>query len=95
MCAAGIIVLTVFSPHAGARTESFGRIQGRVTDKSSSTPIPFADVVIQGTRLGTYTRTDGTFVLPGVTCDNLFNTVYRDNLSSSRISCLSRRGAFD
>jgi len=63
---AALFMLAFSSPPTDAASGSFGRIQGRVTDKSSSEAIPFADVVVRGTRLGTYTKTDGTFLIPGV-----------------------------
>lgn len=58
------LTFTVIPPEATAG--SFGRIKGRVTEKSSNLAIPFADVAVKGTRLGTYTKTDGTFSISGV-----------------------------
>ena len=58
------LTFTVIPPEAIAG--SFGRIKGRVTEKSSNLAIPFADVAVKGTRLGTYTKTDGTFNISGV-----------------------------
>jgi len=43
-------------------------ISGKVVDKETNTPLPFASVLINGTSIGTATNSDGLFILnvPGV-----------------------------
>jgi Ca-activated chloride channel family protein len=48
------------SPASAGAAGSTGALSGRVTD-SHSQPVPFANVVVKGTRTGTTTREDGTF----------------------------------
>ena len=55
-----IILLCARSP-AGA-----GTIDGTVTDQSTGTPLPYVNVILQGTLRGVSTGSDGAFVLPGV-----------------------------
>lgn len=43
-----------------------GRITGTVTDASTGAPIPFANVVLTGTKMGAMTLTDGKYLIPGV-----------------------------
>ena len=49
-----------------------GVIQGRVADVNSNEPIPFANVVIQGTTIGAATDLDGNYKISGVKPD-LYN----------------------
>lgn len=57
------IVLSVFANDALAQT---GRVTGKVTDASSGRALPYANVVIVGTKMGGMTLTDGTFTIIGV-----------------------------
>ncbi len=43
-----------------------GRITGRVIDKATHSPIIFANLVIDGTTIGTSSQIDGSFVIPRV-----------------------------
>lgn len=47
-----------------------GKISGKVTDKETKEPIPFANVIVEGTQLGAATNLNGEFVIlnvpPGV-----------------------------
>ena len=49
-----------------AGTPLVGVIAGRVTDRANGQPVEAAQVVIDGTRLGGSTGTDGRFTIPGV-----------------------------
>lgn len=53
-------------PRPPAPPPSVGSIQGRVHDKSTTDPVPFADVILVGTGKGAITAADGTFRLPQV-----------------------------
>ena len=43
-----------------------GRITGRVTEATTGSPLPYANVVVVGTNMGGMTLTDGTFNIIGV-----------------------------
>src|SRR5687768_1749849 len=59
LCAAGTLT------PLGAQ-ESTGTITGQVVDSTTQQPIAGVNVLIEGTRLGTITRDDGTFTIGGV-----------------------------
>jgi outer membrane receptor for ferrienterochelin and colicin len=65
----GIITFLLFSLHIYAQT---GIVEGKVTDASSNEPIPFANVVLQGTTIGGATDLDGNFKITGIKPD-LYN----------------------
>ena len=44
-----------------------GRIEGKVFDKSNGEPLPFVNVIIAGTNIGSTTDMDGRFIFTGVT----------------------------
>ena len=56
----------VWSVHAGAQTTT-GSITGRVIDSTSQQPIANVNITIEGTTRGTTTRSDGGFVIAGLT----------------------------
>ncbi len=58
-------VLAQGTPASTPSTGATGRISGKVTEKNK-TPVPFANVIVLGTRLGTMTDESGNFVLVGV-----------------------------
>ena len=43
-----------------------GTVRGRVTDADGGAPVPAAQVIVNGTRLGTVTQPTGDFVIPNV-----------------------------
>ena len=45
-------------------------VHGVVTDSRSKEPVPFADVMFEGTSIGTTTGTDGSFTIEGVITTN-------------------------
>ena len=49
-----------------AHAQSTGVVQGRVVDASEGSPLPGANVVVEGTSIGTSTNTDGRFRLTNV-----------------------------
>ena len=49
-----------------------GIVEGRVTDANSNEPIPFANVVLQGTTIGAATDLEGNYKITGITPD-LYN----------------------
>ncbi|MEM1041663.1 MAG: TonB-dependent receptor [Bacteroidota bacterium] len=48
---------------APALAQNLGQIEGRVTQQSNGSPVPGANVVVDGTSFGTATEPDGTFAL--------------------------------
>ncbi len=60
------LALIIQSLYAG----NTGKIAGRVIDKDTKEPIPFANVIVEGTQLGAATNLNGEFVIlnvpPGV-----------------------------
>ena len=59
LCAAGTVT------RLGAQ-EPTGTITGQVIDSATLQPLPGVNVLVEGTRLGTITRDDGTFTIAGV-----------------------------
>lgn len=57
------IFLVVLSFHLSAQT---GTLRGKVFDAANKEAIPFANVVVQGTQIGTSTDFDGNFEITGV-----------------------------
>ncbi len=49
---------------------SQGTIKGKVVDKSTSDPLPAADVHLVEIKRGTITKTDGTFIIQGIPAGN-------------------------
>ena len=43
-----------------------GRIQGRIYDVTSNEPLPFANIIIAGTNIGTTSDLDGNFIFTGI-----------------------------
>jgi hypothetical protein len=43
-----------------------GKIEGRITDKSSNEPLPFVNIIIEGTNIGSTTDFDGKFIFTGL-----------------------------
>jgi len=43
-----------------------GRIEGRIFDKSNNEPLPFVNIIIEGTNIGSTTDLDGRFIFTGV-----------------------------
>lgn len=43
------------------------QIKGQITDSQSNEPVPFANIVVQGTTIGTTSDIDGNFVIKGLT----------------------------
>jgi len=58
-----IIVAIVFSTGIYAQN---GKIEGRITDKSSNEPLPFVNIIIDGTNIGSSTDFDGKFIFTGL-----------------------------
>ena len=58
-------VLIVLAAAHPASAQS-GRVSGRVTEATTGSPLPYANVVIVGTTMGGMTLTDGTFNITGV-----------------------------
>ena len=56
----------LWASQAGAQGGSTGTITGRVVDAASQERLSDASVTIEGTRLGTLTRSDGSFNLVGI-----------------------------
>jgi hypothetical protein len=58
----GIFALLLSIVSIGEAQET-GTVTGHVREKSTRSPVPFANVVVAGTRLGGSTRIDGTFTI--------------------------------
>ena len=58
------VVSFLFGMEGFAQTK--GKISGRVTEKDNNEPIPYANVIIEGTTLGAATDNDGNYVILNV-----------------------------
>jgi len=63
---AGAILCAAASLSPLSAQQPTGAITGRVIDSATRQPIAGVNVVVEGTRLGTVTRDDGTFTIGGV-----------------------------
>jgi outer membrane receptor protein involved in Fe transport len=60
-----LLFITAFSSCA-LLAQSKGKITGKVTEKDNNEPIPYANVIIEGTSLGSATDADGNYVILNV-----------------------------
>ncbi len=61
-----IFIILLFSGATLASVAQSGKIQGRVTDASNNEPLPFSNLVIYGTQIGSTSDLDGNFTFTGV-----------------------------
>jgi TonB-dependent SusC/RagA subfamily outer membrane receptor len=64
--ALALLGASVFAPASAFAQSGTGTVRGKVTDASSTAPVPGAQVFIVGTRLGGVTGGDGTYSFSGV-----------------------------
>ncbi len=57
------IAVLIFSVSIYAQS---GKIEGRITDVSNNEPLPFVNVIIDGTNIGSSTDFDGKFIFTGI-----------------------------
>ncbi len=72
----GVLCATLLSPPAIARAQS-GVVRGRVTERATNTPLPSAQIIIEGTRLRALSDADGRFTVRGITAGTLTIRVLR------------------
>ena len=60
-----VVLLALLMPVA-AWAQSSGKLTGRVTDAATGEGLPGANVIIQGTQIGTATDIDGNYTLLGI-----------------------------
>ena len=61
-----LILLTIIILFTCSLKSQNGEIQGTITDITNNEPIPFANVVIAGTQIGTTSDFDGNFSITGI-----------------------------
>ncbi|MCA9729780.1 MAG: TonB-dependent receptor, partial [Candidatus Eisenbacteria bacterium] len=61
-----LLALAIASQAIAQTTPGTGMIVGRIFDSKTGKPLPFTNISVVGTALGTIARDDGTFVLPNV-----------------------------
>ncbi|MEE4258780.1 MAG: TonB-dependent receptor [Bacteroidales bacterium] len=59
------LIITAFVFAASIYAQS-GKIEGRITDKSNNEPLPFVNIIIDGTNIGSSTDFDGKFIFTGL-----------------------------
>ncbi len=59
-----LFIITILALEATAQT---GTIRGRVFDEDSNEGLPFVNLVIEGTNIGSTTDLDGNFTFTGIT----------------------------
>jgi len=59
------LIITAIAFSTGIYAQS-GKIEGRITDKSNNEPLPFVNVIIDGTNIGSSTDFDGKFIFTGL-----------------------------
>ena len=65
-CAAVVIALVMVAAVGIAPAWAAGTITGKVTDARGGTPLPYANVVVLGTTLGSITSDDGSFTIRNI-----------------------------
>ncbi len=68
LLAVGLAVTLVPLAHAGAGRDSTGTIVGWVRDSLTGRPLPFADVLVLGARMGSLADSSGWFVIRTAPC---------------------------
>ncbi|MBU8920583.1 MAG: carboxypeptidase-like regulatory domain-containing protein, partial [Bacteroidales bacterium] len=58
-----VLILSLSSTNAYAQS---GRVAGKVTVAETGEALPYANVVLVGTKMGGMTLTDGSFLITGV-----------------------------
>ena len=61
-----LITITIFLFTIGFIFGQNGQIKGKVNDASNNDPIPFANVIVEGTQIGSTTDLDGNFTITGL-----------------------------
>lgn len=62
----GTLVLFLLATPILALAQNTGKLSGQVTDASTGEPLPGANVILEGTQLGTATDADGSYFIIGV-----------------------------
>jgi len=62
-----LLILLLTGMHAFSQEPGKGIIEGRVYNANTSEPIPFANIVIWGTTIGSVSDIDGNFLFTGIT----------------------------
>src|SRR4051812_37562529 len=66
LLAAGALCCAALPARPAHAQQPTGTIAGQAIDSASREPLPGVTVVVEGTRLGTVSRDDGTFTIGGV-----------------------------
>lgn len=59
------LVISIFSTPT-AVSQNSGRIDGKITDAVTNEPLPFVNIIIKGTTIGTTSDLDGKFIITGL-----------------------------
>jgi hypothetical protein len=62
-----ILIVYIAGATAHAQNDGQGVIQGRVYNANTSEPVPFANIIIWGTNIGSVSDIDGNFLFTGIT----------------------------
>jgi outer membrane receptor protein involved in Fe transport len=58
-----ITVLTIILPFTILHSQTSGKISGKIVDKATGEPLPFANVFVEGTTIGTASDSDGNYTI--------------------------------
>ena len=61
-----ILILYITSLGAFAQEQGQGIIEGRIFNANTSEPVPFANIIIWGTSVGSVSDIDGNFLFTGI-----------------------------
>jgi outer membrane receptor for ferrienterochelin and colicin len=61
-----VVILFLMTFSTTALYSQSGKIQGRVFDSKNNEPLPFTNIIISGTNIGTSSDLDGNFVFTGI-----------------------------
>jgi len=97
------VLLSTAAPHVGAAPPELspqylgmttGTIQGQVSDARTSAPLAWANVLVKGTRHGTVSNSEGTYVIPEVragTCTVVASYMGYEHVERSNVRVVAGR----
>lgn len=81
-----LLALALLASPALAVGQDTGTIRGRITDATSGAPLAAVQIRVDGTRIGTQSRADGTYTITGVPPGSQFVSTRRVGYSPDRVA---------
>lgn len=62
-----LLLMVLFSGLSAVKGQNSGKVEGKIIDATSNEPLPFVNVIVKGTNIGTTSDLDGKFTITGLT----------------------------